>query len=351
MRKTESKVAAGAQGRFAEVDTLKGAGILLVIFGHLLEHPVSETPLVHDLHTAIYSFHMPLFVFLSGIFAKEVLSRTDYRKIIWSLFVPLVVFQIVYMGVGQWADWGTYPPFAPYWLLWFIASLIVWRLVLPLVASPIGLCVAILGAVLAGFDHSVGYALSASRTLYFLPFFILGHLYGKPLIAAAGRNRPTFILIFVAAMAIVVFWRWNGLDPAALTGSHDYDGAPPAPIFPGVARLVVMTLGLAGLIGFSALIPARSRALEWLGQRSLAIYLLHGLVVMVFVASGGMSLIPAAAQIPAMAALAVLIAVLTAAGDLPMRRFFRPPDEAPQRKRAAAYGPPDRGQMSRSHRL
>ena len=147
---------------------------------------------------------MPLFVFLSGIFAKEVLSRADYRRIIWSLFAPLVVFQIVYIAVGHWTNWGSYPPLAPYWLLWFIASLIVWRLVLPLVASPAGLLVALFGAVLAGFDQSVGYALSASRTLYFLPFFILGHLYGRQLVALAGRNRAALALLFAAAMGIVL---------------------------------------------------------------------------------------------------------------------------------------------------
>ncbi len=342
MRHVETGTPAAAN-RLDRVDALKGAGILLVVFGHLLEHPVAATPLVHGLHTAIYSFHMPLFVFLSGIFAKEILSRRDYRRIVWSLFVPLVVFQIVYVTVGHWANWGSYPPFAPYWLLWFIASLIVWRLVLPLVASPVGLLVALFGAVLAGFDTSVGYALSASRTFYFLPFFIFGHLYGKQTIAWAGRHRAGVALLFAATMAIVLFWRWNGLDPAALTGSHDYGGAPPTPLLPGVGRLVVMALGLAGLVGFSALVPARSALLEWLGRRSLAIYLLHGLVVMGLVASGGTALVPEALQVPASLAAAALIAVATALGDGPMRRFFRPPEDGDRqsaggRRAGEAYG-------------
>ena len=311
--------------RSLQIDALKGAGILLVILGHLLEHPSRATPLVQALHTAIYSFHMPLFVFLSGIFAKDVLSRADYRKIIWQLFAPLIAFQIIYVAVGHWTSWGSYPPLAPYWLLWFIASLIVWRLVLPLVASPVGLLVALFGAVLAGFDQSVGYTLSASRTLYFLPFFILGHLYGRELVALAGRNRATFALLFAIAMGIVVFWRWNGLDPAALTGSHDYEGAPPSPVLPGLARLVVMALGLAGLVGFCSLVPARSRAFEWLGRRSLAIYLLHGLAVMLLVASGAMALIPARGQVPADLVLTAIVAAVTAFGDGPLRRFFRPP--------------------------
>ena len=254
------------QRRLGHVDVLKGAGILLVVFGHFIEQPAGDSALLKTLYVGIYSFHMPLFVFLSGIFARQTLKTKDYRKIVWTLFVPLVVFQIVYVGVGRWTGWGTYPPLAPYWILWFIASLIAWRLLLPLFASPIGLLVATLGAVLAGFDQSVGYALSASRTIYFLPFFILGHLYGRQLIALAERHRGPFIGLFVATIAIVLLWWQHGLDPAALTGSHDYNGAAPDKIYPGAARLILMTLSLSALVGFCGLVPSRLAGLEWLGK-------------------------------------------------------------------------------------
>ena len=113
--------------------------------------------------------------------------------------------------------------------------------------------------------------------------------------------------------------------------------------FPGVGRLVVMALGLAGLVGFCALVPARSRVLEWLGRRSLAIYLLHGLVVMVLVAGGGTTLVPAGVQVPADLVLTALIALLTAFGDGPMRRFFRPPasERAGRRPRGLDASPAD----------
>ncbi|OQM76339.1 acyltransferase family protein [Manganibacter manganicus] len=314
--------------RNGHIDALKGAGILLVVFGHLIERPSGQSPLLQTLYVDIYSFHMPLFVFLSGIFAREVLKSRDYQKIVWTLFFPLVVFQCIYIATGRLTAWQSYSPFTPYWLLWFIASLIGWRILLPLFASPIGLAVALGGAVLVGYDDGVGYALSASRTIYFLPFFVLGHLYGLPLVALARRHRPAFFLLFAVTMLAVTLWWWHGLDGSMLTGSHDFASAPPSEDYPALARLLVLALSLAALLGFCALIPAASVPLEWLGKRSLSIYLLHGLAVMLLIGAGAANLVPQALLLPVLAALAVLISSAAALLDGPMRRLFSPPAEA-----------------------
>jgi fucose 4-O-acetylase-like acetyltransferase len=313
------------EGRHGHIDALKGAGILLVVFGHLIEKPSAHSMLMQMVYIAIYSFHMPLFVFLSGIFARETLKGRDYQKIIWTLFLPLVVFQGVYLAVGWMTGWFSYSAFTPYWILWFIASMIGWRILLPLSASAIGLLVALSGAVLVGYDETIGYALSASRTIYFLPFFVLGHLYGLRLVETAKKHRLMFSCIFAATMLMVTLWWLHGLDGSALTGSRDYGSAPPSGSFPGIARLLLIGLALAALMGFSAIIPSKSAVLEWLGARSLSIYLLHGLAIMVLVSAGALDHIPQPLLLPALGVFAVFIAALAAPFDAPLRRIFSPP--------------------------
>lgn len=313
------------EGRHGHIDALKGAGILLVVFGHLIEKPSANSMVLQMVYIDIYSFHMPLFVFLAGIFARESLKGCDYRKIVWTLFFPLVVFQAIYLAVGWMTGWYSYSAFTPYWILWFIASMIGWRILLPLLASPAGLLVALGGAVLVGYDGTVGYALSASRTIYFLPFFVLGHLYGLPLVETAKKHRLVFACIFAATMLVVTLWWQHGLDGSALTGSRDYGSAPPSSAFHGLARFLLIGLGLAALIGFSAVIPRRSTVLEWLGERSLSIYLLHGLAVMVLVSAGVLDLIPQPLLLPALVVFAALIAAAAALFDRPLRRIFSPP--------------------------
>lgn len=74
--------------REKEFDILKGIGILLVVIGHT---GISGLP-----YTYIYSFHMPLFFFVSGCFYKrrpliEVLERKAK-----SLLLPWMSFAMLF---------------------------------------------------------------------------------------------------------------------------------------------------------------------------------------------------------------------------------------------------------------
>lgn len=63
------------KNRILWIDELKGFAIFLVIIGHVL---ISRfLPQFQLVHTIIYSFHMPLFMFLSGIFAYKALEAVD----------------------------------------------------------------------------------------------------------------------------------------------------------------------------------------------------------------------------------------------------------------------------------
>lgn len=71
------------------IDTAKGIGILLVVWGHFY---ASDT-----LKVIIYGFHMPLFLFLSGYLYKiqNMPFRLFLSKKCKQLLVPFFVFQIV----------------------------------------------------------------------------------------------------------------------------------------------------------------------------------------------------------------------------------------------------------------
>ena len=60
--------------RLDYIDKLKGMTILLVVMGHLAEHSMDITTMPFNVMYA--SFHMPMFMFLSGIFAYK--AFTDY---------------------------------------------------------------------------------------------------------------------------------------------------------------------------------------------------------------------------------------------------------------------------------
>ena len=76
--------------RFHWIDTLKGIGIMLVVFAH---HHLPTA-----LETYIYSFHMPLFFFISGFlfdFEKYAESVANFVKVrLKSLVVPYFCFAV-----------------------------------------------------------------------------------------------------------------------------------------------------------------------------------------------------------------------------------------------------------------
>lgn len=91
----EVDVSSSPLGRNRTIDVAKGLGIMLVVFGHnwwVLQH--SET-----LFRVVYSFHVPLFFYLAGIFlkAQEPWSRTVVSKA-QALLQPYAVTLL--LGVG-----------------------------------------------------------------------------------------------------------------------------------------------------------------------------------------------------------------------------------------------------------
>lgn len=126
--------------RLVWIDSAKGIGIVLVVIGHAwrgLEtaHLIRNPSLYSAVDTVIYSFHMPLFFFLSGLLVERVLlasSPTDFvisrvRRLIWPLALWTWIFFLFKAAAGSWAnkasDWTDFPifPLPPrehFWFLW-----------------------------------------------------------------------------------------------------------------------------------------------------------------------------------------------------------------------------------------
>ena len=61
-------------GRIAYFDNVKGILIALVVLGHVISPVIATNPYANLLHHTIYLFHMPLFVFTTGLFSASVFS-------------------------------------------------------------------------------------------------------------------------------------------------------------------------------------------------------------------------------------------------------------------------------------
>jgi polysaccharide biosynthesis protein PslL len=121
--------------RIAYIDIAKGIGILLVVLGH------SDLALVSPyLHQLVYSFHIPLFFFLSGIFFNPRTTPGPFLKkrfrailqpylfIIFLIFVASISFTNMGIGtaLGRFAKSMYGSTEYIWWIpLWFLPSLFV----------------------------------------------------------------------------------------------------------------------------------------------------------------------------------------------------------------------------------
>ncbi|WP_085317573.1 acyltransferase family protein [Derxia lacustris] len=136
------------------VDYAKGIGIALVVWGHV-GRGVAAAGLVGDaaLHARIdsllYSFHMPLFFFLSGLFFKESMARRSalqlvankFDSVAYPFFVWSLLQGLLAIAGAQWTNTGSslggffeflWRPGGQFWFLYalfliMMASLAIYR--------------------------------------------------------------------------------------------------------------------------------------------------------------------------------------------------------------------------------
>ena len=121
--------------RDVRIDCLKGLGIVLVVLGHVIQSAVPDygSNLVFSM---IYSFHMPLFMLLSGYVAK-VSSKKYVLKRFETLCVPFVCWIFIsYLINGEWKVFSVIEkillviesPDNGLWFLWvlFLNSVLLW---------------------------------------------------------------------------------------------------------------------------------------------------------------------------------------------------------------------------------
>ena len=67
-------------GRIYKYDNVKALLILLVVIGHMTTDYVSDSHAIRNMTLWIYSFHMPAFIFISGLVHKRYITKENSDK-------------------------------------------------------------------------------------------------------------------------------------------------------------------------------------------------------------------------------------------------------------------------------
>ena len=197
--------------RDERIDSVKYWLIILVIAGHVFGYyKNSENQLCLAIWNWIYIFHMPLFIFISGYFTRKKDSKYLFASI-WKLLEPLLIFHTI-AQISTYIAKGTISIndiLTPWYVLWYLFSLICWRLILQILPdkvlnnAKILVVIALLISVLSGF-LPFNRVLSLQRMFSFMPYFFLGYSMQNKNFFLPAKYRP-LCLIFMVLVFFALF--------------------------------------------------------------------------------------------------------------------------------------------------
>ena len=214
------------------VNCAKGIGIFLVVYGHMQRGVFRadlgmNEELFNYLDTFIYSFHMPLFFILSGLFFLSSIEKYKFKSFIsiklQTLLYPFVVWSLIQGGIQYFMNGATNSTVGvgevlnmfstPQQQMWFLYALfcimvffaILWRLRILNIQVVILL---LLVAKLAGLD--AGMVKVVKYVILYGVYFAIGIYLGMQIKTSNGQQAtlkmPSSKLTFVCTAVFVILF-------------------------------------------------------------------------------------------------------------------------------------------------
>ena len=302
--------------RVAKWDNVKFLMILCVVLGHTLyEFMGSNTEMAKGIYFFIYTFHMPVFIFLTGMFAKHMIDQKRYDRVIEYLFIYLVMKFLDYFGgcltsVTKKDDFISLRFFSeikeglttpnkgfhlfwedgPAWFALAIAVFIFVTINIRNVDRKIVLTSAIVLGCLAGLDNHLGNHFASMRLCTFYPVFLMGYYTDRKIFEQIEKttwhSKIVFSKLLSAAILIImlavslIFSSDLYSKINFLKGKNDYMALGFG--VNGVAyRLLCYILWMVFIIAVINICPQREYFWSWLGTRTMSIFIWHKFILII----------------------------------------------------------------------
>ena len=268
-------------GRIAYFDNLKGLLIALVVAGHVISPVIATNPTANVLHHAIYLFHMPLFVFTTGLFSSSVFSGGILKvERVFSYILLALGLQLFAVIPFHSLEELLSNLFVFNSAAWYLFSCATWFLLTPLIdrMKPVpALALSVFVSLIAGGLPQLGDFLSLSRTLVFLPWFVGGRLVRPEQVLQFARDRKACLPLAAGGVVALAFYIFAHLtiEPHfyLVYGAMPYQG----PLLTGVLGRIAfgITAVMISCVALALVSDKRNPLLGYLGEHTLEIFVLH----------------------------------------------------------------------------
>lgn len=270
--------------RIYKFDNIKFLTIVLVVVGHVIEPYVDKSDMFKSLFVFIYSFHMPLFIFISGLLQKRY-SDTNKLKINKIAFFVVLGFALKFINAfskylaGKSFSVNFFGGSSIDWYMFVMAMFMVTAYLLRKVHPAIVLSVVFIAGCTSGYFNFIDDTLYLSRFIVFLPVYMLGYYMTPELLIKIEKNLVVKLLSGVAMLTFFVL-SFRCLDVVyklrkLFTGKNPFDSIP----IDGCGfehRLLCYAISLTLCMAVFCFIPnIKMPFVSKMGANTLAVYIFH----------------------------------------------------------------------------
>lgn len=270
--------------RIYKFDNIKFLSIMLVVVGHIVERYIGESDMFKSLFIFIYSFHMPLFIFLSGLFQKRFsdTNKLNINKV--AFYITLGVLLKIYVHICRIIA-GKDPVFNMFgdsnisWYMFVLAMFMVAAYIVRKIHPAIVLPVSIAIACVCGYFNFIDDTLYLSRFFVYFPIYILGYYMTPQLIIKIEKN---LVVKAVSGLSMLFYFVlcFRNVDAVyklrrLMTGRNPYSSLP----FENCGaqhRLLCYAIAIVLCMAVFCFIPnVKIPLISKMGANTLAVYFWH----------------------------------------------------------------------------
>lgn len=191
-----------------QISNLKGLLMFFVLLGHYLLVFDNNQLVILDV---IYSFHMPTFIFISGLFSQKVtIKKVSRLFFLFLTFQPLFLLLGILTGYYKTITWQSL--LTPAFHLWYLPALAIW-LAISLLLSKLGkhsfvaysiVFLLLLAAVTNRFFYGTQ-LFTITRILSFSPYFLAGYYMTPNRLSALSTHLEKYRLITYPLTIALIF--------------------------------------------------------------------------------------------------------------------------------------------------
>lgn len=269
-------------------DNVKFFLILLVVIGHFCDSLTNMGTAYKGVYIFIYSFHMPMFLFVSGLFTKyDDKHKLRIDKIVFYFilgYIFKILIYLILLAAGTNPDWSWLSTNIAPWYLFVLGGYLLTAYSVRKLNPYLVMFISIAISLAAGYFSFIDDFLTISKFIVFFPFFYLGFcLNPKDVLNFLNKKavRIIGIVILLAFVLCCVFLTdyVYAMRPV-YAAWHDYSEFPFSQKYGLFIRVFQYISSFAIMLGVASVIPRKSLGYATdAGKRTLAIYFWHYLII------------------------------------------------------------------------